>query len=220
MLNSFIKLLYTLLFPIYKRVKYPTCKLYTSEIHPHANIGKFVEIRKYSKVDRGVEIGNYTYINEYTRIDANTKSIGRYCSISHNVKIGMGPHPLDYVSTSPVFYSKHRGYVDEDSYDEYEEKGYTEIGDDVFIAANVIVFAGVKVGTGAVIGAGSIVTKDVPAYALVVGSPAKVIRYRFTPFQIDALLKLKWWERENDFLLENHKLMNHIDKFLEKMEKN
>jgi len=220
MFNSFTKSLYFLLFPVYKIFKYPTCKLKTSQIHPHANIGKFVEIGKYSKVDKGVKIGDYTYINEYTRIDANTKSIGRYCSISHNVKIGMGPHPLDYVSTSPVFYSKHRGYVDKDNYDEYEENGYTEIGDDVFIAANVIVFAGVKVGTGAVIGAGSIVTKDVPAYALVLGNPAKVIRYRFTPFQIDTLLKLKWWERENDFLLENHKLMNNIDKFLKRMEKN
>jgi len=220
MFNNLTKSLYYLLFPIYKIIKYPTCKIYTKEIHPKAKIGKYVEIGRFSKVDKNVEIGDYTYINEYTRIDANTKSIGRYCSISHNVKIGMGPHPLNYVSTSPVFYSKHRGYILEDSYDEYKDKGYTVIGHDVFIAANVIIFAGVNIGTGAVIGAGSIVTKDVPPYALVVGNPAKIIKYRFDKEKINALLSSQWWEKDNNLLLKNHKYMNDINKFLDKMESN
>lgn len=214
MVEKLLKSVYYLLFPLYKLFKYPTCKLYTNQIHPNAKIGKFVEIERFCKIDRDVKIGDYTYINEYTRIDANTQSIGKYCSISHNVKIGMGPHPLEYVSTSPVFYSKGRGYIKKETYNEYEDKGYTEVGHDVFIAANTIVFAGVTIGTGAVIGAGSIVTKDVPPYALVAGNPAKLIRYRFKEEDVTKLLNSKWWEKENEILLKHHKWMNNIDNFI------
>lgn len=214
MLKNLLKNIYYLFFPLYKIFKYPTCKIYTKKIHPKSKIGKFVEIGKYCKIDRDVEIGDYTYINEYTRIDANTKFIGKYCSISHNVKIGMGPHPLNYISTSPVFYSKARGYINESTYDEYEDRGLTEIGDDVFIAANVIILAGVKVDTGAVVGAGSVVTKDVPAYAVVAGNPAKVIKYRFEADTIETLLASKWWNIDIEILLSTYKSMNDIKKFI------
>ena len=220
MFKELIKGFYYLLFPLYKKFKYPTCTIKSNQIHPKAKVGKYVEIEKYCKIDKDVEIGDYTYINEYTRIDANTKSIGKYCSISHNVKIGMGPHPLDYVSTSPVFYSKHRGYVKTNTYNEYKDKGYTKIGHDVFIAANSIIFAGVKIGTGAVIGAGSIVTKDIPPYALVAGSPARIIRYRFASEQIKSLLDIKWWEKDNTVLLNHYNQMSDVENFIKIMRTN
>ena len=217
MIKNLVKNIYYFLFPLYKLIKYPTCKIYTNHIHPDSIIGKYVEIQKYCKIDRNVDIGNYTYINEYTRIDANTKSIGKFCSISHNVKIGMGPHPLHFVSTSPIFYAKSRGYVNNDFYNEYKDKGYTVIGHDVFIAANVIIYAGISIGTGAVVAAGSVVTKDIPPYAFAAGVPAKIIKYRFDEKTINKLLSSKWWEKDVNILLQKVQLMEYPQKWLQEI---
>jgi len=210
MFKNIIKESYYLFFSTYKLFKYPTSKLYTNYIHPKAKIGKYVQIDKYCKIDRDVEIGDYTYINEYTRIDANTSRIGRYCSISHNVKIGMGPHPLDCVSTSPVFYSKTRGFMKTDGYNEYKDKGYTEIAHDVLIGANAVIMAGVKLGIGSVVGTGSIVTKDVEPYSVVAGNPAKLIRKRFDEKTVKILLESEWWNKEPKELQN----MLHVNKFI------
>lgn len=213
MINEILKNLYYIFFSVYKYLKYPTCKIKTGHIHPAARLGKYVVIGRYCRVDRNVCIGDFTFINEYVRIDANTKSIGKYCSISHNVKIGLGPHPINFVSTSPVFYSKSRSFVKNEIFDEYCDKGFTTIGHDVLIGANAIILAGVKVGTGAIIGAGSIVAKDVEPYAIVAGSPAKKIRYRFDEETIGRLLNTEWWSAEPDYLLSQFN-MTDVEAFL------
>lgn len=209
--------IYYLFFSLFKWIKYPTCRIYTNHIHPKARIGRHVIIEKYCKIDKGVEIGDYTFINEYTRVDFNCKSIGKYCSISHNVKIGMGPHPLGYFSTSPVFYSEARGFSGEERYDEIGAKGYTCVGNDVFIAANAIVLAGVTIGDGAVVAAGSIVTKDVPPYAVVAGNPARIVKYRFETETRRRLLESRWWDMELQELLDISEL--DAETFLAKLGK-
>jgi acetyltransferase-like isoleucine patch superfamily enzyme len=219
-MREILKKFYFLFFSIYKYLKYPNCKINTNFILPGVKIGNYVLIRKHCKINRGVEIGDYTFINEYTQVDSNTKSIGKYCSIAHNVKIGMGPHPISYFSTSPVFYAKSRGFVKEDSYDEYEDKGYTVIGNDVFIASNVIIMAGVTIGDGAVVAAGAIVTKDVPPYAIVGGTPAKIIKYRFDESTINLLLDLRWWDNKPDYILSRSKEIDDIHVFIKNFKKN
>lgn len=186
---------YYIFFSLFKWIKYPTCRLYTNHIHPQAKIGKYVIIEKNCKIDRKVEIGDYTFINENTRIDFNCKSVGKYCSISHGVKLGLGSHPLNLLSTSPVFYSKSRKVVRNDTYDEISDKGYSRIGNDVLIGANALILAGITVHDGAVIAAGSVVTKDVPPYAIVAGNPAKIIKYRFSEEEIFKLLLINWWDK-------------------------
>jgi len=213
-MNEVIKKIYFIFFSIYKHLKYPSCKLNTNFVLPGVKLGKGVFIRKYCKINRGVEIGDYTFINEYTQVDSNTRSIGKYCSIAHNVKIGMGPHPLSYFSTSPVFYSKSRGFVKEDSYNEYEDKGYTVVGNDVFIGSNVIIMAGVIIGDGAVVAAGAIVTKDVPPYAIVGGNPAVIIKYRFPDKTVAELLKLEWWNNSPDYILSKNKEIDNVNVFI------
>ena len=133
-------------------------------------------------VSRDTEIGNYVYIWHQTAITRT--QIGNYCSIASNVSIGMGEHDMTEISTNSIFYKN--------QYDTLT-KDLCIIGHDVWIGVDAIVRRWVTIGNGAVIGANSFVNRDVPAYAIVVGSPAKIIRSRFTEDQIELIEESKWW---------------------------
>jgi virginiamycin A acetyltransferase len=149
----------------------------------------------------GVRICAHTYVNDGSIIHSETY-IGRYCSIGNRVSIGTGHHDMNLLSTSSWFES--------DAPPSYRSVGgdgivRVRILNDVWVGDGAIIMGGVLVGNGAVIGAGSVVTKDVPDYAVVVGVPAKVIRYRF-PLEISQrLLALRWWEFD-DRVLKQHRL--------------
>lgn len=160
-------------------------------------------------------IGEYTYIGDRTEI-LNCERIGRYVSISHDVKIGLENHILNAISTSPVFYSRNRGWID---FDTNEENIPTIIENDVLISANAMIMSGITIGTGAVIGAGAFVNKDVPPYAIVAGVPAKIIRYRFDEKTIERLLSSKWWEKPINELMAYKNKFNNVPSFLEEFEK-
>ena len=132
-----------------------------------------------------VELGDYSYFAMNAHA-ANVK-IGKFCSIGPNFCCGLGIHPTNGISTSPYFY---RGKV--------EEHRQVTIGNDVFIGANVTVLDGVVIGDGAVIGAGAVVTKDIPPYAIAVGVPAEVKKYRFDAPTIAKLLEKQWWHAPAD----------------------
>lgn len=139
-------------------------------------------------------IGNYTYISKNALIQ-NTV-IGNYCSIAHEVISGLGNHPLDMFSTSPVFYRRYNALKiilleKESNFSDYNS---ITIGDDVWIGARAIILDGVNVGNGAVIAAGAVVTKDIPPYAIVAGIPAKIIRYRQPEEKREKLLDSQWWK--------------------------
>jgi acetyltransferase-like isoleucine patch superfamily enzyme len=144
------------------------------------------------------ELGRYVYIGRNTYI-SSCQSIGAFSSISAGVRIGLMSHPDDWVSTSPVFYARRRGWVKEDSYSEDQGK-QTVIGADVLISANALIRNGVTIGHGAIVGAGSFVNEDVPPYAVVAGIPARIIRYRFDEPLRNALLESKWWEQTDEEL--------------------
>ena len=139
-------------------------------------------------------IGNYTYICRNALIQNTT--IGNYCSISHEFICGLGAHPLDMFSTSPLFYRVKNTFglsvVQQDS--DFKEYKPIIIGNDVWIGARVTIMDGVSVGNGAVSASGAVVTKDVPPYAIVGGVPAKVIRYRASESKIMEYSELHWWD--------------------------
>lgn len=146
-----------------------------------------------------VELGDYSYIAR--NANATNVKIGKFCSIGPNFCCGLGLHPTNGISTAPMFYSKAKqngvSLVKEVI---YEEQRQTIIGNDVFIGANVTIIDGVTIGDGAVVGAGAVVVKDIPPYAVAVGVPAKVIKYRFEQDIIYKLLQLKWWNWSEDEL--------------------
>lgn len=160
-----------------------------------------------------VTYGDFTY--SAMNVTIMNCNIGKFCSIAQGVSIGLGKHPLNnFVSTHPSFYSTHKqcGFSFSDI-QYYDEMGFVEIGNDVWIGANSIILDDVKIGNGAMIGANSVVTKDVPAYAIVGGTPAIVIKYRFSDEDILFLEKFEWWNKDSLWLQENFKLMHNIIKF-------
>jgi acetyltransferase-like isoleucine patch superfamily enzyme len=142
---------------------------------------------------RKSSIGDYTYVSRNASISLTR--IGKFCSIGPNLSCGHGVHPVDGISTAPMFYStaKQNGTT-LSNYNKVEERKPIHIGNDVFIGMNVTILDGVTIGDGAVIGAGTVVSKDVPSYAIVVGNPMRILRYRFSEEIIEKLLEIAWWD--------------------------
>lgn len=161
------------------------------------------------------EIGDYTYISRNASI--SRVHIGKFCSIGPNLLCGWGSHPTNGISTSPMFYSTRRqnGTTLTDK-DKIVERQIITIGNDVFIGANVTILDGITIGDGAIIGAGAVVSKDIPDYAIAVGCPIKIIKYRFNDDQIAALKRIQWWNFEEDQLQDVEKMFWDIDEFIKK----
>jgi acetyltransferase-like isoleucine patch superfamily enzyme len=163
---------------------------------------------------RDVQIGDYTYLGPGCNFaDA---SIGKFCSIASEVWIGMGKHPLEpFTSTHPIFYLRGPfpswNFADRNRRSEYV---HSTVGNDVWIGLRAAVLDGITVGDGAVIGAGAVVTRDVPPYAIVGGTPARIIRYRFTAPIIQSLLEFKWWDRDEDWLRSNWLKFHDVERLL------
>ena len=138
-----------------------------------------------------VDMDRYSFCG-YDCTIINAK-IGSFCSIANNVIIGGAMHPIEWVSTSPVFYKGRDSVKAKFSEHIRANDKITKIGNDVWIGNNAIIKQGLTIGTGSVIGMGSVVTKNVDPYSIVAGNPAKFIRYRFDDCLRQKLLLSEWW---------------------------
>lgn len=146
----------------------------------------------------GSKIGRYSYCGYDCWIIS--AEIGNFCSISNGVKIGGPSHPVDWVSTSPVFHKGKNMFGRNFAENEFNPYMDTVIGNDVWIGENAIIRAGVTIETGAVIGTGSVVTHDVGAYEIWAGNPARKIRMRFDTDVAEKLLESRWWDCDEEKL--------------------
>jgi acetyltransferase-like isoleucine patch superfamily enzyme len=165
---------------------------------------------KWMEIHHSISMGAFSYaVSGYFF----ACKIGRYCSIGENVQVGRGDHPLDWLSTSPFQYLDRREIF---SYEGFDFEGglsweshykphyrpirspnqikHIEIGNDVWIGQGAYIKPGIKIGNGSVIGAHAVVTKNVPAYAIVAGNPANVKKMRFEEGIIERLEEIKWWQ--------------------------
>lgn len=168
--------------------------------------------RIYSEIyDIQIGIGTYGCFN-HLNIPKHIK-IGRYCSFANNVSIlPRREHPIEFASTHPIFFNSVIGFVETDKM-EFQS---LEIGNDVWIGQGAIICSKcTSIGNGAVIGAGCIVNKPIPPYAIVVGVPARVIKYRFETETIELLEKSRWYNLSPDELKKYVKYANEPKKFAE-----
>ena len=163
--------------------------------------------------------GKYTYgrANLICATNDSKLEVGSFCSIAGGCNIYLGGnHMTNWVTTFPF------GHIFEQKFNNFDGKGHPStkgdviIGNDVWIANNVTVMSGIKIGDGAVIAANSHVVKNVEAYSVVGGNPAKFIRFRFTPEQIEKLLEIKWWDWDDAKINKFTPLLcnDNIDAFL------
>ena len=173
-------------------------------IHPTARVrdstfGRFCEVGAGTRIAETV-FGDYAYVGEDG--DIIYARVGRFCSIAANVRINPGNHPLDRVALNHFTYrSAAYGLGDDDAaFFDWRRGSPVTLGPDVWIGHAAVLLPGVSVGAGAAIGAGAVVSKDVPAFAVAVGVPARVIRFRFPPEVIAALHRIAWWDWPHDRL--------------------
>jgi acetyltransferase-like isoleucine patch superfamily enzyme len=166
--------------------------------------------------------GKHTYGNPNILWNQRTNCYcGNFCSFANNITIYCGGnHNTSWITTYPFGTTETTKIfsINVNNLGHPFTNGNVIIGNDVWIGNNVSIMSGITIGDGSIIAANSNVVKNVEPYSMYGGNPAKLIKYRFTPEQIEKLLKIKWWDWDDEKINENLNLIcsSDIDKFLEK----
>lgn len=176
-----------------------------SDVSSEVTIGERCLLHKVL-LSGNISVGNNTTINgpgtEFYSSVSKIK-IGSFCSIARHTAIQDHNHNIKNITT---YFIKYHVFKESNRSSDLVSKGDVVIGNDVWIGTQCVILSGVTIGDGAVIAANSVVTKDVPPYAIVGGTPAKVLQYRFTQEIIDKLLEIKWWDWDIEKIKRNKSL--------------
>lgn len=192
---------------------------------PIRDYTKLVFLKNFIKASN-IFVGDYTYFDDrkfgpekfeeynvlYNYDFSKVKLvIGKFCALAAEVRFIMtGDHKLDGISTYPFPIFGH-GWENAYNVHELPVKGDIIVGNDVWFGYDSLVKNGVTIGNGAIIAARAVVVKDVPAYSIVAGNPAKVVKMRFDPKTIDRLEKIAWWDWPIEKINQNLKLISSLD---------
>jgi phosphonate metabolism protein (transferase hexapeptide repeat family) len=171
-----------------------------SAILHEARLGAYCEVGARTILHE-VTMDDYSYVVNDSEIAYTT--IGKFCSIAAMTRINPGNHPMHRASQAHFTYRASAyfpGESDDAEFFEWRRQHHIHIGHDVWIGHGAVVLPGRNIGTGAVIAAGAIVTKDVPAYTIVAGNPARPIRRRFSDEIAGRLAEFAWWDWDHDSL--------------------
>ena len=166
------------------------------------------------------------YSNGPLCLSEHVESIGAFCSFAVGTCAHQN-HAMDCITTHGIIYNglpdyhaanKTKWYLlGIEPHGKGAKNNKVIIGNDVWLGKNVIITNGAKIGDGVIAGAGAVITQDVPDYAIVGGVPAKILRYRYTPEQIEALKRIQWWNWSDDEIRERYEdLYLPIEVFVEK----
>jgi phosphonate metabolism protein (transferase hexapeptide repeat family) len=172
----------------------PSAKLQNTRLGAYCEVGARTMLLD-------VEMGDYSYVVNDAEITYTT--IGKFCSIAAMTRINPGNHPMHRATQAHFTYRASAYFPDEADEAEFfawRKSFPVHIGHDVWIGHGAIVLPGRNIGTGAVVAAGAVVTKDVPAYTIVGGNPARVIKRRFPENIADRLARLAWWDWDHERL--------------------
>ena len=172
----------------------PTAQLHDSRLGAYCEVGARTILHE-------VSLDDYSYVVNDAQITYTT--IGTFCSIAAMTRINPGNHPMHRASQAHFTYRASAYFPDESDeaeFFEWRRRHRVHLGHDVWIGHGAIVLLGRSVGSGAVVAAGAIVTKDVPAYTIVAGNPARVVRRRFSEDVTNRLAELGWWDWDHETL--------------------
>jgi virginiamycin A acetyltransferase len=200
-------------------------------LHPLNGYEKLIFLKNFIKVSN-IHVGDYTYFDDrrygpehfeeynvlYNYDFSKVKLvIGKFCAIAAETRFIMtGDHKLDAISTYP-FPIFGNGWESSFNIHDLPVKGDIIVGNDVWFGYDSLVMNGVTIGNGAIIAARAVVVKDVPAYSIVAGNPAKVVKMRFDDKTIERLQKIAWWNWNIEKINKHLKLICHLN--LEQLEK-
>lgn len=194
-------------------------------LYPMKEYNKLVFLKNFVKA-KNIFIGDYTYFDDRRNGPDNFEEanvlynydfskvklvIGKFCAIAAETRFIMtGDHKLDAISTYPFPIFGH-GWEKAFTIADLPVKGDIIVGNDVWFGYDSLIMNGVTIGNGAIVAARSVVVKDVPAFSIVAGNPAKVVKMRFDEASIKRLEKIAWWDWPIDKINRNLKLICHLD---------